>query len=33
VQEFEIFTSEFKALNFCDKAKNMLKNFVWVQTK
>jgi len=28
VQEFEIFTSEFKALNFCDKAKNMLKNFV-----
>jgi len=28
MQEFEIFTSEFKALNFCDKAKNMLKNFV-----
>jgi len=28
MQEFEIFTSEFKALNFWDKAKNMLKKFV-----
>jgi len=28
MQEFEIFTFEFKALKFCDKAKNMLKKFV-----